>query len=143
MGTKFLGLKVSKVGSLLTKIPNELLDQKHNIKLPGIVRLSLVKVSYLESHKIIPTPYLNHLAVQQRFNSYCSHNCTCTIIHTSEQLWTMMPTKRGKYIQSVTTTDNGKIISKKKTTNFTDNEDIYCRYSDDRCRSSSYIYPWQ
>ena len=41
----FLGLKVSKAGMLNAEEPNQVLDEKHQTKLPGIVGWNLIKLS--------------------------------------------------------------------------------------------------
>ena len=42
----FLGIVVPKVGVLITKEPNELLESHHKTKLPGMVGWNLIKVAY-------------------------------------------------------------------------------------------------
>ena len=42
----FLGLKVPNVGVLITEEPNQVLDKEHQTKLPGIVGLNLIWLSY-------------------------------------------------------------------------------------------------
>ena len=42
----FLGLKVSNVGVLIVDDPTQVLDKKHQTKLPGIVGWNLIWVSY-------------------------------------------------------------------------------------------------
>ena len=42
----FLGLKVPNVGILVVKDPSQVLDKKHQSKLPGIVGWNLVQLSY-------------------------------------------------------------------------------------------------
>ena len=48
---EFLGLKVPKVGFLITQNPNEVLDPKHKTRLPGIVEWNLVRLAYEEFTK--------------------------------------------------------------------------------------------
>ena len=43
----FLGLKVLKVGILITEEPNQVLDKKHQTRLPGIVGWNLIQLSYV------------------------------------------------------------------------------------------------
>ena len=42
----FLGLKVPKVGVLITEEPNQVLDKKHQTRLPGIIGWNLIQLSY-------------------------------------------------------------------------------------------------
>ena len=42
----FLGIVVPKVGVLITKEPNELLESCHKTKLPGVVGWNLIKLAY-------------------------------------------------------------------------------------------------
>ena len=42
----FLGLKVLKVGILIAEEPNQVLDKKHQTRLPGIVGWNLIWLSY-------------------------------------------------------------------------------------------------
>ena len=42
----FLGLKVPKVGVLVAEEPNQVLDKKHQTRLPGIIGWNLIWVSY-------------------------------------------------------------------------------------------------
>ena len=42
----FLGIVVPKVGILITKEPNELLESCHKTKLPGVVGWNLIKLAY-------------------------------------------------------------------------------------------------
>ena len=42
----FLGLKVPKVGILIAEEPNQVLDKKHQTRLPGIVGWNLIQLSY-------------------------------------------------------------------------------------------------
>ena len=42
----FLGLKVPNVGVLIVDDPTQVLDKKHQTKLPGIVGWNLIRVSY-------------------------------------------------------------------------------------------------
>ena len=42
----FLGLKVSYIGMLITDDPSQVLDKKHQSKLPGTVAWNLVQLSY-------------------------------------------------------------------------------------------------
>ena len=42
----FLGLKVSKVGVLIAEEPNQVLDKKHQTRLPGIIGWNLIQLSY-------------------------------------------------------------------------------------------------
>ena len=42
----FWGLKVPNVGMLIAEEPNQVLDKKHQTRLPGIVRWNLIQVSY-------------------------------------------------------------------------------------------------
>ena len=42
----FLGIVVPKVGILITKEPNELLESHHKTKLPGVVGWNLIKLAY-------------------------------------------------------------------------------------------------
>ena len=42
----FGGLKVLKVGVLITEEPNQVFDKKHQMKVPGIVGWNLIQLSY-------------------------------------------------------------------------------------------------
>ena len=42
----FLGLKVLKVGVLIAEEPNQVLDKKHQTRLPGIIGWNLIWLSY-------------------------------------------------------------------------------------------------
>ena len=42
----FLGLKVPKVGILIAEELNQVLDKKHQTRLPGIVGWNLIQLSY-------------------------------------------------------------------------------------------------
>ena len=42
----FVGIVVPNVGVLITQEPNELLDQHHKTKLPGIISWNLIKLAY-------------------------------------------------------------------------------------------------
>ena len=42
----FLGLKVPKVGVLIAEEPNQVLDKKHQTRLPGIIGWNLIQLSY-------------------------------------------------------------------------------------------------
>ena len=42
----FLGLKVLKVGVLIAEEPNQVLDKKHQTRLPGIIGWNLIRLSY-------------------------------------------------------------------------------------------------
>ena len=42
----FLGLKVLKVGIIIAEEPNQVLNKKHQTKLPGTVRWNLILLSY-------------------------------------------------------------------------------------------------
>ena len=42
----FLGLKVPKVGVLIAEEPNQVLDKKHQTRLPGIIGSNLIQLSY-------------------------------------------------------------------------------------------------
>ena len=42
----FLGLKVPNVGILVVEDPSQVLDKKHQSKLPGIVGCNLIRLSY-------------------------------------------------------------------------------------------------
>ena len=42
----FLGLKMPKVGILIIEDPSQVLDKKHQSKLPGIVGWNLIQLSY-------------------------------------------------------------------------------------------------
>ena len=42
----FLGLKVPKVGVLIAEEPNQVLDKKHQTRLPGIIGCNLIQLSY-------------------------------------------------------------------------------------------------
>ena len=42
----FLGLRVPNVGVLIVDDPSQVLDQKHQTKLPGIVGWNLIQLSY-------------------------------------------------------------------------------------------------
>ena len=42
----FLGLKVPKVGVLIAEEPNQVLDKKHQTRLPGIIGWNLIRLSY-------------------------------------------------------------------------------------------------
>ena len=42
----FLGLKVPKVGILIAEEPNQVLDKKHQTRLPGIIGWNLIWLSY-------------------------------------------------------------------------------------------------
>ena len=42
----FLGLKVPKVGVLIAEEPNQVLDKKHQTRLPGIIGWNLIWLSY-------------------------------------------------------------------------------------------------
>ena len=42
----FLGLKVLKVGVLISEEPNQVLDKKHQTRLPGIIGWNLIQLSY-------------------------------------------------------------------------------------------------
>ena len=42
----FLGLKVLKVGVLIAEEPNQVLDKKHQTRLPGIIGWNLIRMSY-------------------------------------------------------------------------------------------------
>ena len=42
----FLGIMVAKVGVLITHEPNELLDECHKTKLPGVICCNLIKLAY-------------------------------------------------------------------------------------------------
>ena len=48
LDVEFLGLKVPKVGFLITQNPNEVLDPKHKTQLPSIVGWNLVRFAYEE-----------------------------------------------------------------------------------------------
>ena len=51
LDVEFLGLKVPKVGFLITQNPNEILDPKHKTRLPSIVGWNLVRLAYEEFTK--------------------------------------------------------------------------------------------
>ena len=42
----FLGLKVPKVGVLIAEEPNQVLDKKHQTRIPGIIGWNLIRLSY-------------------------------------------------------------------------------------------------
>ena len=46
LGLDFLGIVVPTVGVLITQEPNELLDECHKTKLPGIIGWNLIKLAY-------------------------------------------------------------------------------------------------
>ena len=43
----FLGLKVPNVGMLIAEVQNQVLDKKHQTRLPGIVGWNLIQLSYV------------------------------------------------------------------------------------------------
>ena len=46
LDTNFVGLKVPNVGILVVEDPSQVLDKKHQSKLPGIVGWNLIQLSY-------------------------------------------------------------------------------------------------
>ena len=51
----FMGLVVPRVGILVTKDPNQLLDPKHHTRLPGVVGWNLVYLAFKEFIKLYET----------------------------------------------------------------------------------------
>ena len=48
LDVEFLGLRMPRVGFLITQNPNEVLDPEHKTRLPGIVGWNLVRLAYEE-----------------------------------------------------------------------------------------------
>ena len=78
----FLGLKVLNVGILVVEHPSQVLDKKHQSKLPGIVGWNLVWLSYNAFIEKYGHQGLTLLHVQRELILYCSPNCMFITIQT-------------------------------------------------------------
>ena len=99
----FLGLKVPNVGVLIVDDPTQVLDKKHQTKLPGIVGWNLIRLSYNAFVEQYGHQDLTLLYVRRELILYCSPNCVFTIIQTQittinwEHHPTLCPNRVNKY----------------------------------------------
>ena len=81
----FLGLKVPKVGVLIVEEQNQVLDKKHQTRLPGIIGWNLIRLSYDMFIKKYGTTDSTHLYFLKESILCCFPNCAFTIIPTYER----------------------------------------------------------
>ena len=79
----FLGLKVPNVGVLVVEDLSQVLDKKHQSKLPGIGGWNLVWLSYNAFIEKYGTSWLTLLHVSRELILYSSPNCVFITIQTS------------------------------------------------------------
>ena len=79
----FLGLKVPNVGALVVEDPSQVLDKKHQSKLPGMVGWNLVWLSYNVFVENMGHQGLTLLYVWREVILYCSPNCVFIIIQAT------------------------------------------------------------
>ena len=70
----FLGLKVPNVGILVVEDPSQVLNKKHQLKLPGIVGWNLVQLSYNAFIKKYGTAQFNSFTYPEGVILYFSPN---------------------------------------------------------------------
>ena len=81
----FLGLKVLKVGVLIAEELNQVLDKKHQTRLPGIIGWILIQLSYDMFIKKYGKLDLTHLYVPKESILCCFPNCAFITIPTYER----------------------------------------------------------
>ena len=82
----FLGLKVLKVGVLIAEEPNQVLDKKHQTRLPGIIGWNLIWLSYdVFVQKYGTTGFDSFIYVLKESILCCSPSCAFSIILTYER----------------------------------------------------------
>ena len=109
----FLGIVVPKVGVLITKEPNELLESCHKTKLPGMVGWNLIKLAY--------EVFVKNYGVLCLDNFDCPTGVSPLLF---SQLCVYYHCKAGGLqSDSVTLNINGQQQLPKKAQNFTINED--------------------
>ena len=71
----FLGLKVLKVGVLIAEEPNQVMDKKHQTRLPGIIGWNLIQMSYDVFVQKYGPQDLTHLYVLKESILRCFPSC--------------------------------------------------------------------
>ena len=78
----FLGLKVPNVGILILEDPSQVLDKKHQSKLPGIVGWNLIQLSYNVFVEKYGASWIDSFVCPRELILYCPPSCLCTITQT-------------------------------------------------------------
>ena len=118
----FLGLKVPNVGVLIIDDPSQVLDKKHQSKLPGIVGWNLIQLFDNAFVENMGHHDLTLLYVQRELILYCSPNCVYSIIQPqiTTMYWachlTLCPNKLNKLYPQTQMT----CVKKKDQQNFED-----------------------
>ena len=81
----FLGLKVPKVGVLIAEEPNQVLDKKHQTRLPGIIGWNLIQLSYDMFIQKYGTTGFDSFICPERVNPLLFPNCAFFTILTYER----------------------------------------------------------
>ena len=115
LDVEFLGLKVPKVGFLITQNQNEVLDPKHKTRLPSIMGWNLVRLAYKEFTKkhspiMFETFKCPDVVETLLFSQLCIYyyvDKVPAVVHEIEAEDGLV------YTEAVTKTKDGKIIFKK------------------------------
>ena len=115
LDVEFLGLKVPKVGFLITRNPNEVLDPEHKTRLPGIVGWNLVRLAYEEfTKKHSPIVFENFKCPEGVEPLLFSQLCIYYYVDKVPGVVHEIEAEDGLvYTEAVTKNKDGKIIFKK------------------------------
>ena len=122
LDVEFLGLKVPKVGFLITQNPNEVLDPEHKTRLPSIVGWNLVRLAYEEFTKKhsfgnFECPEGVEPLLFSQLCIYYYADKVQAVVHEIEAEDGLV------YTEAITKNKDGKIIFKKKHQNFSTDKD--------------------
>ena len=125
LDVEVLGMKVPRVGFLITQNPNEVLDPEHKTRLPGIVEWNLVWLAYEEfTKKHNPIVFENFECPEGveplLFSQLCIYyyaDKVPAVVHEIEAEDGLV------YTEAITKNKDGKIIFKEKHQNFNIDKD--------------------
>ena len=121
LDVEFLGLKVPRVGFLITQNPNEVLDPEHKTRLPGIVGWNLVRLAHEEFTKKHNPHHVGKLSkcpegveplLYSQLCIYYYADKVPAVVHEIEAEDGLV------YTEAITKNKDGKIVFKKKTPKF-------------------------
>ena len=117
LDVEFLGLKVPKVGFLITQNPNEVLDPEHKTRLPDIVGWNLVRLAYEEfTKKHSPIVFENFECPEGVEPLLFSQLC---IYYYADKVPAVVHEIQAEdglvYTEAITKNKDGKVIFKKNT----------------------------
>ena len=114
----FFGLKVPNVGVLIAEEPNQVLDKKHQARLPGIIGWNLIQLSYDVFIQKYGTTGFDSFICPEGVNPLFSH--LCIFHHSNIQKTNTLGTTSEVMSQNIKASKSPKTddLSKKKETNY-------------------------